>query len=340
MSDDPIPTSVREAFLLGGARAEPVAIGWINRTLIVDRGADRLVVQRLHPAFGGAVNLDVDALTAHLAAKGLTTPRLVRTTDGRAFVEHEGVWRALTFVEGRTLSALDAAHARGAARLLARFHRALADADHTFHFTRPGAHDTPAHLAKLERLLEGPVDSRLAPLATAILARGRALPDLTGLPIRIIHGDPKATNVLFENDSPTARALVDLDTLAHGTLAVELGDALRSWCNATDESDGGARVDAAIFEAALEGYAEGAAGTLDDAEIDAIVPGVETISLELASRFAADVIEDRYFGWDASRFPSRVEHNLARTRAQLALAESIDAQRASLEAIVRRAFAR
>lgn len=340
MSDDPIPTVVREAFLLGGARAQPVAIGWINRTLIVDRGADRLVVQRLHPTFGGAVNLDVDALTAHLAAKGLTTPRLVRTTDGRAFVEHEGVWRALTFVEGRTLSSLDPAHARGAARLLARFHRALADADHTFHFTRPGAHDTPAHLAKLERLLEGPVDPRLAPLADAILARGRALPDLTGLPIRIIHGDPKATNVLFEHGSPAARALVDLDTLAHGTLAVELGDALRSWCNATDESDGGARVDAAIFESALEGYAEGAAGTLDDAEIDAIVPGVETISLELASRFAADVIEDRYFGWDASRFPSRVEHNLARTRAQLALAESIDAQRASLDAIVRRAFAR
>lgn len=341
MSDDPIPTPVREAFLLGGARAEPVAIGWINRTLLVDRGADRLVVQRLHPTFGGAVNLDVDALTAHLADKGLITPRLVRTTDGRAFVEHEGVWRALTFVEGRTLSSLDPAHARGAALLLARFHRALSDADHTFHFTRPGAHDTPAHLDKLERLLEGTeVETRLAPLADAILARGRALPDLTGLPVRIIHGDPKATNILFAHDAPVARALCDLDTLAHGTLAVELGDALRSWCNATDESDGGARVDAAIFEAALEGYAEGAAGTLERAEIDAIVAGVETISLELASRFAADVIEDRYFGYDASRFPSRVEHNLARTRAQLALAESIDAQRAELDAIVRRAFAR
>jgi Ser/Thr protein kinase RdoA (MazF antagonist) len=184
------------------------------------------------------------------------------------------------------------------------------------------------------------VDPLLLPLADAILARGRALPDLTRLPIRIIHGDPKATNLLFAPDAPVARALCDLDTLAHGTLAVELGDALRSWCNATDESDGGARVDAAIFEAVLIGYAEGAAGGLDPAEIDAIVPGVETIALELASRFAADVIEDRYFGWDASRFSSRIEHNLARTRAQLALAESIEAQRGTLEAIVRRAFAR
>lgn len=340
MSDDPIPTPVREAFLLGRARAEQVAIGWINRTLIIDRGADRLVVQRLHPAFRGEVNLDVEVLTAHLAAEGVTTPRLVRTNDGRAFVEHEGVWRALTFVEGRTLSTLDPAHARGAARLLARFHRALSGVDHTFHFTRPGAHDTPAHLAKLERLLDGPVDPRLMPLADAILARGRALPDLTGLPLRIIHGDPKATNVLFAHDSPNARALVDLDTLAHGTLAVELGDALRSWCNATDESDGGAAVDPAIFEGAMRGYAEGAAGELSEDEIEAIVPGVETIALELASRFAADVIEDRYFGFDATRFPSRVEHNLARTRAQLALADSIDAQRATLEGIVRRAFGR
>ena len=340
MIEDPIPAPVREAYRLGGARAEPIAVGWINRTLLVERGTDRLIVQRLHPAFGGAVNLDVEALTAHLAAKGLVTPRLVRTAEGRPFVEHEGVWRALTFVEGRTLAALDGAHARGAALLLARFHRALTDAEHTFHFTRPGAHDTPAHLAKLERLLEGPVDPRLAPIAEAILERGRALPDLTGLPVRIIHGDPKATNILFAHEGPVARALCDLDTLAHGTLAVELGDALRSWCNATDESDAGARVEPTIFAAALEGYAEGASGALDRAEIEAIVPGLETISLELASRFAADVIEDSYFGYDATRFPSRVEHNLARTRAQLGLAASVDAQRASLEAAVRAAFAR
>lgn len=340
MNDDSIPLVVREAFALGDAPATPIAIGWINRTFVVDGKSERLIVQRLHPVFRGEVNLDIDAITAHLARKGLVTPRLVRTQDGRPFIEHEGVWRALTFVEGRTLAALDPAHARGAAFLLACFHRALADLDHVFHFTRPGAHDTPAHLAKLAALLEGPVDERLRPLADAILTRGAALPDLRGLPTRIIHGDPKATNVLFAEEGPTARALVDLDTLAHGTLAVELGDALRSWCNATDESDASATVDVDRFEAAMEGYAEGAEGHIREDEIDAIVFGVETIALELASRFAADVIEDRYFGWDATRFTSRVEHNLARVRAQLGLAESIRERRAELERIVRRAFAR
>lgn len=341
MNDESIPLVVREAFALGDVPATRVAIGWINRTFVVTRGGERLIVQRLHPTFRGEVNLDIEAITGHLGSKGLITPRLVRTGDGRAFVEHEGVWRALTFVEGRTLASLDPAHTHGAALLLARFHRALADLEHTFHFTRPGAHDTPAHMAKLARLLgERNVDPRLVRLAERVLARGRALPDLTGLPSRIIHGDPKATNVLFALEGTAARALVDLDTLAHGTLAVELGDALRSWCNATDESDGGAAVDPAIFEGAMRGYAEGAAGELSEDEIEAIVPGVETIALELASRFAADVIEDRYFGFDATRFPSRVEHNLARTRAQLALADSIDAQRATLEGIVRRAFGR
>jgi Ser/Thr protein kinase RdoA (MazF antagonist) len=341
MSDEPIPREVREAYALGDAPAEPVSAGWINRTYIVERAGERVVVQRLHPIFRGEVNLDLEAITSHVAGRGLVTPRLVRTIHGRAWVEHGGVWRVLTFVEGRTLSSLDPAHARGAAHLLARFHRALEDLDHRFHFTRPGAHDTRAHLAKLERLLaERPVDPRLEPLAAAILARGCALPDLNGLPLRIVHGDPKATNVLFAHDGPEALALVDLDTLAHGTLAVELGDALRSWCNATDESDASARIDTAIFEAAVEGYARGAAGTITDDEIAAIVPGLETIALELASRFAADVVEDHYFGWDSRRFPSRREHNLARTRAQLALAESVARERARLEELVARAFRR
>lgn len=340
MHEDGIPEAVRTAFALGDAHAHAVTVGWINRTFTVERSGTRLIVQRLHPAFAGEVNLDIDAITRHLEAKGLTTPRLVRTEDGRAWVEHEGVWRALTFVEGRTLSALDPAHARAAAMLVARFHRAVAGLTHTFHFTRPGAHDTPAHLAKLEALLTERVDSRVAPLAQRILERGRALPDLTHLPSRIVHGDPKATNVLFALGGPSATALCDLDTLAHGTLAVELGDALRSWCNATDESDAHATFDVARFEAAMEGYAEGAAGEVSDAEIEAIVPGAETIALELASRFAADVIENRYFGWDARRFPSRIEHNLARTHAQLGLADSIRRQRGALEAIARRAFAR
>ncbi len=335
-----VPHAVRAAWDLVDAELTPVSTGWINRTFIaLPRGRPRLILQRLHPVFRGEVNLDIDAITAHLEASGLRTPRLVGARDGRRWVEDDGVWRALTYLDGRTVRALDAAHAHSAGAWVGRFHRAVASLEHVFAFTRPGAHDTLAHLAKLARVRdEHPGRADVDVLAASILDRGESLPDLTCLPIRIIHGDLKATNILFEHDRPEALALVDLDTLAHGTLAIELGDALRSWCNPTDESDPEARFDPVIFGRAIDGYASTAAELLTPEEIDAIVPGVRTIALELASRFAADVYEDRYFGWDATRFASRVEHNLARTRAQLSLARSIASQEAELRAHVARAF--
>jgi Ser/Thr protein kinase RdoA (MazF antagonist) len=345
-----IPPGVRAAFGLREGSVASVSGGWINRTFVAEReDGTRLIVQRLHPIFRGEVNLDIDAITQHLEGVGLRTPRLVRARDGRAFVEDDGVWRSLSFVEGRTLAALDAPHARAAGALVGRFHRALEGFAHAFAFSRPGAHDTPAHLAKLARLrtessqpAQGPSPpspTLIDALAAEILERGAALPDLSRLPLRIIHGDLKATNILFAPEGAEAIALVDLDTLAYGTVAVELGDALRSWCNPTDESDPAARFDAARFASAVEGYGATVGELLTADEVEAIVPGVETIALELASRFAADVYEDRYFGWDATRFASRVEHNLARARGQLSLARSIAAQREVLLGCVRRVFA-
>lgn len=339
MTDLDIPPEVITAYDLGDAAFAPISSGWINRTYRVERGDERFILQRLHPVFSGEVNLDIDAITSHLAAHGIPTPRIVRTIDGARWIDVERPWRMLTFLEGQTVESLDTPErARSAGAIVARFHAALADLDHEFAFTRPGAHDTPAHLAKLRRLrasppagLEPEERATIDALADSILEH--ALPEIPTLPTRIIHGDLKATNLLFDGD--VALALVDLDTLAHGTLAMELGDALRSWCNRTDESDVDATFDAATFEAAMRGYGESARDFLTDTEASAIVPGAETIALELASRFAADVYEDSYFGYDASRFPTRRAHNLARTRAQLSLARSIASQREPLRRLAR-----
>ncbi len=59
-----------------------------------------------------------------------------------------------------------------------------------------------------------------------------------------------------------------------------------------------------------------------------------TITIELAARFCADAVHDRYFAWDPSRFESRRAHNLARARSQLALARSLSQRRDSAEHII------
>jgi Ser/Thr protein kinase RdoA (MazF antagonist) len=115
-----------------------------------------------------------------------------------------------------------------------RFTRATHDLTHTFAFTRAGVHDTAAHLAKLERLRAASDEVSLVEaraLASEILSHASELPALDGLPLRIVHGDLKASNLLFAHERDEAVCLVDLDTMAHGTVATEMGDALRSWTN-------------------------------------------------------------------------------------------------------------
>ncbi|UJR80672.1 phosphotransferase enzyme family protein [Sandaracinus amylolyticus] len=336
-----IPPAVLAAWGAESARITPIEIGLINLTFRVDRPEGAIALQRLHPIFAGEVNLDIDAITTQLERAGMITPRPVPTKDGALWIDHDGVWRALTWLEGRVHTELRSAGiARAAGALVGRFHRALEHVEHRFHFTRPGAHDTARHLAKLDAALasESPHVIEARPIAEAILAHARELAPLATTRTRIIHGDLKISNVLFDEPGAEARALLDLDTMAHGIVAHEIGDALRSWCNPGGESAEDARVDPAIFEGALEGWSTSMRGALDDDEIASIVPGFETISLELAMRFATDAIEDRYFGWDRARYASRVEHDRVRARSQLALARSVRSHRSELEAIVARCF--
>jgi Ser/Thr protein kinase RdoA (MazF antagonist) len=341
-----IPAEVLAAYGLERATIDPIDVGLINETHEVSLdGAPRYVLQRLHTIFAGEVCLDLESIAEHVARAGIVTPRLVRTRDGDAFVRvGDAVFRVITFVPGRTITSVSEPRlAFEAASLASRFHSALADVEHTFHFTRSGVHDTAAHLARLERWLDtgkGTPDHALnAPIAEAILSHARALDPLANTPRRIVHGDLKISNVRFDETLTRAVALLDLDTLAHGTMAYELGDALRSWAQRGGESGGTTEVDHAIVEAAMHGYAAGGF-PLTREERASIIPGLETISVELAARFCVDAWEDAYFGWDRTRYASRREHNRVRASSQLSLAASVRDARGSLDAIVQKQFSK
>lgn len=314
----------------------PTDSGLINRSWILrDRDGIAGVLQWLNTGiFDPALHENIEAVTSHLADRGVATPRLVRTKDGGLFhADGDEVWRVLTFVGDRTVAKLsDPADARSAGALVGRFHAALADFSGTLRpiwspalragGTRDRFHDTDAYMAALEGTLSGFRDHRLyadvADLGARILEDYRALPRGGDLPRRLVHGDLKISNVRFVGKD--AIALIDLDTLGWGTLDAELGDALRSWCNPSAEDSLEPRFDLDLLEAGLSGYAE--TGTATDAEWAAIVPGIQRITLELATRFARDALEESYFGFDP-RYGGRGEHNLLRARGQHALARAV-----------------
>ncbi|MCA9569549.1 MAG: phosphotransferase [Myxococcales bacterium] len=316
-----------------------VDAGLINHTVGVARKGRLLgVLQRLNTSiFRPEVHRDIEAVTAHLQRRGLPTPRIVPTQHGGLWHTDDdgGCLRLLTPIGTRTHLRATPPLAREAGALVARFHTALVDLEHVFAFTRPGAHDTEAHLQGLRMALMLGRGHRLyrevADLADGLLDAWDTWHGPTDLPVRIVHGDLKISNVLFDDDD-RAVALIDLDTLAHGTLDVELGDALRSWCNPAGENVADVRVDLDVFRAAVTGYLGEA--TVAPEERESIVPGLERIALELAARFARDALEESYFGYDPA-FGGRGEHNLLRARGQAALARSVAANRSELEAVIR-----
>jgi len=333
-----VPAGVAAAWGWQDDELAPVAGGLINQTYAVRRaGAPIAVVQRLHPIFGAAVNLDIEAVTAHLAGRGLVTPRLIRTTAGRAWHEHDGrTWRALSWIDGTTVHRVpDPAWAAAGGALVGAFHRAVADLRHDYAFARGGVHDTAAHLARLADHVAAGGDAEAEALGHEVLDAARALPALPDTPRRHCHGDLKISNLMFAAPPVRGVCLVDLDTLGLSTMAFELGDAMRSWCNPHGEDVGRVTFDLAIFAAAIGGFRAVADALLSDDERTAIVLGLEAVCLELAARFAVDVFRDDYFGWDASRFASRRAHNLVRARGQLALGRAVRAARGDALDLVR-----
>ena len=314
------------------------ADGLINDTWLAHSAGQLVgVLQRLNTdIFVPQVHEDIAAVTEHVASQGLLTPRLIPSRAGTLWATvNGGVWRRLSPVGERTQHQLNSpAQAEEAGRLVGRFHSALSGFEWSFRSVRAGAHDTDAHMLALQEAVGTHRSHRLfdavAPLAERIVATWQTWGGHKALPKRVIHGDLKVSNLRWQGES--AVAVIDLDTMQMGTLAVELGDAFRSWCNPAGENVAEAVFDLDLFCGAIAGYQQTGSATVG--ELAAIVPGIERIAVELAARFARDALLECYFGFDPA-FGPRGEHNLLRARGQLSLALSVRAQRQAAQALIR-----
>lgn len=327
--------------LAGPARPAEDA-GLINHTWLVGQPVQG-VLQWVNPIFKPTVHLDIEAVTARLASQGLLTPRLVPTRAGALWVEDEaGCWRVLSYVPGRTLHRIDGpATAAEAGALVGCFHAALAGWEYRFQHVRAGAHDTPAHMARLREALEAadghPLAGPARELGGRVLAAWQTWDGALDLPEHACHGDLKISNLRFDADGARALCLLDLDTLSSLSYAVEMGDAWRSWCNrAGEDHPDAAALDLDVFEASARAWLS-TAPPLEDRERQGLVAGIERICLELSARFCGDAVRNTYFREDRARFPVAGAHNLHRALGQLRLAESARARRSICEGIVRNA---
>lgn len=335
----------------------PLSGGLINDTYCVEGGREPWVLQRLNPGVfpdASSVMANVRQLLDHARrevseSSGLTLPDIHSTLTGEDFmVDGDGVlWRGLSLIrDARNLRAIrQREEAVEVGRALGWFHRMTESLPFgSLKDTLPGFHETPRYLRLWDQALalEGASFSLESALLEFIEVRREAAGELEAarasgaLKLRVMHGDPKLDNVLFSQSEIRAISLIDLDTVKPGLIHYDLGDCLRSCCNASGEI-GHTKVcfDAEIFTAVLEGYFTEAASSLTRADLDHIYIATWLLPYELGIRFLTDHLKgDRYF---------KVSHpgaNLERALRQFDLVRDIERQQKRLEQAVEAAWAR
>jgi Ser/Thr protein kinase RdoA (MazF antagonist) len=338
-------------------RLEPLGGGLINSSFLVEAGGSRWVLQRINGAvfpYPERIMDNLAALSAHLAAQpaaGLCVPGLVPAADGGAWVRGDdgAVWRLMAFIEGsRVLPRLeDEAQAREVGRALGAFHRSVHDLPSgSMVVTLPGFHSIPGYLDAFTGALRRGEGDRHPPEIGAAIAFVAARQGNAGvlekarrdghLPERVIHGDPKLDNILFDREGIRALGLIDLDTVQPGLVHYDIGDCLRSCCNRGGESSPRAAApafDLDLCRAILAAYAERMGDLLAPAEVALLYQAVRLIPFELGLRFLTDHLEgDRYFRVSAPG------ENLVRAGIQFALVEDIERKARQIRGIIAGCF--
>ena len=338
---------------------ETIQMGNVNKTykvnfLLPDGRPKSFLVQNVNTyAFRDPVGLmeNIDRVTEHIRAKcpGKTALHFHHTYDRKTYVEDgENFWRMTNYIASVTYNTLkDPRILRNAGMAFGEFQNQLADFEiGLLHETIPDFHNTRARYERFLQVVQEDPVGRRSEVASEIafleevLEKACTLSDMQHsgeLPLRVTHNDTKINNVLFSPEDSSALVVIDLDTVMPGLVGHDFGDAIRFAANFVEEDCPDyekAGVDLDVFRAFAEGFLSQTASTLTRNEIDTLALSCFVLTTELAVRFLDDYLRgDPYF---KINYP---QHNLVRTRCQIALAQDMLRKLPQMEAIVRECVA-
>ena len=352
---------VGEAFRIPGPffSYEEIKMGNVNHTYKVNYIRDdgtgmakikSYLVQRVNTyAFRKPVELmrNIDRVTEHIREKRPESQCLHfhHTADGVNYLmDEDGFWRMSNYVPSITFNTCDDMDVvRSAGEAFGDFQLMLADFDaNRLYYTIPDFHDTVKRYEKLKADAAEDPCGRVASVREeldwllSVEEKACALTRLYRegkLPLRVTHNDTKINNVLFDEQTRDALVVIDLDTVMPGLVGHDFGDAIRFAANFVEEDSrqaDKAGLNLNVFWAFAEGFLKKTAATLTDCEVDTLALSCFALACELATRFLADyIVGDKYFKI------KEPEHNLVRTRCQIALAKDMLRKMDAMNAIVR-----
>jgi thiamine kinase-like enzyme len=143
------------------------------------------------------------------------------------------------------------------------------------------------------------------------------------LPLRATHNDTKAGNILLDKTSGEPVSIIDWDTIMPGTILSDFGDMVRSFSSNMVEDDpnfADMQLQKEVIQSMCQGFMKATDGFLTKIEQSNLFLGGQWIIGEQALRFFTD-----YVAGDIYYKTKYADHNLVRTRNQLALFYKITA---------------
>ena len=335
---------------------ETIQMGNVNRTykvnfLLPEGTPKSFLVQNVNTyAFRNPVGLmeNIDKVTEHIRRKkpGKLALHFHHTADRKTYVaDGDNFWRMTNYVPSVTYDAVtDLAVVRNAGKAFGEFQMDLSDFDiGELTETIPGFHNTRQRYDNFKKAIREDRAGRAAEVREeidyllSVEDLACTLTDLQragALPLRVTHNDTKINNVLFNPENNDAMIVIDLDTVMPGLIGHDFGDAIRFAANFVEEDCreyDKVGVNMAVFQAFAEGFLSMTASTMTQKEVETLALSCFVLTAELATRFLADYLDgDLYFKTNAP------DHNLVRTRCQIALAKDMLRKMDQMETVVRR----
>jgi len=330
--------------------AEELRSGNINTTYHLTyqapNGAQQYILQRINTyVFKNPLGMmqNISRVTDHLrhalAAQGVDPRRrvleiiLTRAGDLLLTGSDGSSWRAYRYIDNAVAyDQVGAPLFYQVGRGFGQFQRLLADypADQLFE-SIPSFHQNARRFDQLMRAVQEDRAGRAKGVRREIafvldrremLCSVALLAEQGVLPLRVTHNDTKSNNVMLDRISGEPLCVIDLDTVMPGSVLYDYGDAIRfGGSTAAEDEPDTAKIalDLDKTRAFTQGFLEETGASLTREELDRLPLGIKIMTGEMVMRFLADYLNgDVYFKTD---YP---EHNLVRTRAQMALLEDVE----------------
>lgn len=309
----------------------PIENGLINYTYMVETSIEKYILQKINTQiFKNAKGIQNNHLKVNEVLERLNyskkTVKIIPTLSNDLLLQQaDGAWRMLEYLQNAVtfLKAENPAIAFEATRCLSEFYKIINQEDLILEETLPDFinfekrfYDFKLSLRKeteRKKIAENEINFILK--HSSLLQKWTELQSSNSLPIRVIHADPKISNILFDKENK-AIAVIDLDTIMHGTILYDFGDMIRSYTNITEEDNGNVQDNFSTenYAAVKEGFLFYLKDTLTKVELEHLDYSAQLIIYIQAIRFLTDFLNgDIYY---STQYDFQ---NLDRTKNQINL---------------------